>query len=333
MAINLDDLKPYIVTPNPNDKIWLFYGEMATRKTSVACQFSDSLLIAFDIGYKLISNGKHVPAPIQTWADFKSIVKQLDKPNNKERFKTIIIDTVGMCYQACYNYMCTQMGVQDPGEVGYGMGWRKIRNEFETVVRSICQKGYGLIMLAHSDEVEKEDKISKQKTLSVKIDIDKRPDLIIKQLADFVFYLHKEVKDGTENEPTVYAYSNLVSVETKSRSIYFTPRFEFTYQNLENELKTAIERQYAEQGLEVPTNVVQDNPYGVEKVDFDELKADAIKDATILLEKGYENQVSELLLNVFKGTKISDLTETEDNIQKLQVVQSSLSELKAKARL
>jgi hypothetical protein len=225
------------------------------------------------------------------------------------------------------------MGVQDPGEVGYGMGWRKIRNEFETVVRSICQKGYGLIMLAHSDEVEKEDKISKQKTLSVKIDIDKRPDLIIKQLADFVFYLHKEVKDGTENEPTVYAYSNLVSVETKSRSIYFTPRFEFTYQNLENELKTAIERQYAEQGLEVPTNVVQDNPYGVEKVDFEELKADAIKDATILLEKGYENQVSELLLNVFKGTKISDLTETEDNIQKLQVVQSSLSELKAKARL
>jgi hypothetical protein len=333
MAINLDELKPYIVTPNPNDKIWLFYGEMATRKTSVACQFSDSLLIAFDIGYKLISNGKHVPAPIQTWADFKSIVKQLDKPNNKERFKTIIIDTVGMCYQACYNYMCTQMGVQDPGEVGYGMGWRKIRNEFETVVRSICQKGYGLIMLAHSDEVEKEDKISKQKTLSVKIDIDKRPDLIIKQLADFVFYLHKEVRDGTENEPTVYAYSNLVSVETKSRSIYFTPRFEFTYQNLENELKSAIERQYAEQGLEVPTNVVQANPYGVEKVDFEELKADAIKDATILLEKGYENQVSELLLNVFKGTKISDLTETEDNIQKLQVVQSSLSELKAKARL
>jgi hypothetical protein len=306
---------------------------MATRKSSVACQFSDSLLSPFDIGYKLISNGKHVPAPIQTWADFKSIVKQLDKPNNKERFKTIIIDTVGMCYQACYNYMCTQMGVQDPGEVGYGMGWRKIRNEFETVVRSICQKGYGLIMLAHSDEVEKEDKISKQKTLSVKIDIDKRPDLIIKQLADFVFYLHKEIKDGTENEPTVYAYSNLVSVETKSRSIYFTPRFEFTYQNLENELKTAIERQYAEQGLEVPTNVVQDNPYGVEKVDFEELKADAIKDATILLEKGYENQVSELLLNVFKGVKISDLTETEDNIQKLQVVQSSLSELKSKARL
>jgi hypothetical protein len=333
MAINLDDLKPYIVTPNPNDKIWLFYGEMATRKTSVACQFSDSLLIAFDIGYKLISNGKHVPAPIQTWADFKSIVKQLDKPNNKERFKTIIIDTVGMCYQACYNYMCTQMGVQDPGEVGYGMGWRKIRNEFETVVRSICQKGYGLIMLAHSDEVEKEDKISKQKTLSVKIDIDKRPDLIIKQLADFVFYLHKEVKDGTENEPTVYAYSNLVTVETKSRSIYFTPRFEFTYKNLERELETAIARQYAEQGLDVPTNVVQDNPYGVEKVDFEQLKADTIADATVLLDNGYDTQVSNLLMDVFKGEKVSELKETEDNIQKLQVVQSSLAELKAKARL
>jgi hypothetical protein len=333
MAINLDDLKPYVVTSDPSDKIFLFYGEMATRKTSVACRFPQSLLIAFDIGYKFIANGDYIPAPCQNWQDFKSIVKQLDKPTNKERFKTIIIDTVGMAYQACYQYVCTQLGVSDPGEAGgYGMGWKKVRNEFEVTLRSIAQKGYGLIMLAHSDEVEKEDKVTKKKVLGVKIDIDKRPDLIIKGLADFVFFLHKEMRDGTDI-PTVYAYSKLVDIDTKSRSMYLTPRFEFTYENLLSELESAIERQYSELGQAIPTNVEQSNPYEVSAVDFEQLRADTIAIATILTNNGYDKDVGELLVNVFKGTPISKLEPSDEVIQKLQVVYSSLDELKSKARL
>ena len=333
MAINLDDLKPYVVTSNPSDKIFLFYGEMATRKTSVACRFPDSLLIAFDIGYKFIADGRHIPAPCQTWQDFKSIVKQLDKQSNKERFKTIIIDTVGMAYQACYQYVCTQMGVSDPGEAGgYGMGWKKIRNEFEVTLRSIAQKGYGLIMLAHSDEVEKEDKVTKKKVLGVKIDIDKRPDLIIKGLADFVFYLHKEMRDGTD-EPSVYAYSKLVDIDTKSRSMFLSPRFEFTYENLLSELESAIKQQYNQLGTAVPTEVVQTNPYEVAKVDFAQLKADTIELAQLLTNNGYDKEVGEMLINVFKGVRLSELEENETTISQLQVVYTSFDELKSKARL
>lgn len=333
MAINLDDLKPYVVTPNPSDKIFLFYGEMATRKTSVACQFPKTLLVAFDIGYKLIVNGNHIPAPCQNWQDFKSIVKQLDKQTNKDRFDTIIIDTVGMAYQACYQYMCTQMGVSDPGEAGgYGMGWKKLRNEFETTVRAIAQKGYGLVMLAHSDEVEKEDKITKKKVLGVKIDIDKRPDLIIKGLADFVFYLHKENRDGTD-QPTVYAYSQLVDIDTKSRSRYLNPRFEFTYENLLHELTIAIDKQYKEIGQTTPVNVVQQNPYEVETIDFEKLRGDVISLATLLTNNGYDKEVGEILMNVFKGTRISELVSTDETAQQLSVVYTSFDELKTKARL
>ena len=333
MAINLDELKPYVVTSNPSDKIFLFYGEMATRKTSVACRFPDSLLIALDIGYKFIADGKHIPAPCQNWQDFKSIVKQLDKPTNKERFKTVIIDTVGMLYQACYQYVCTQLGVTDPGEAGgYGMGWKKVRNEFEVTLRSIAQKGYGLIMLAHSDEVEKEDKVTKKKTLGVKIDIDKRPDLIIKGLADFVFFLHKEVRDGTD-EPTVYAYSKLVDIDTKSRSMYLNPRFEFTYENLIAELESAIKAQYSQLGMEVPTDVVQTNPYEKQAVDFSKLRNETIELAQLLTNNGYDKEVGEMLINVFKGTRLSELEESETTINQLQVVFTSFDELKSKARL
>lgn len=334
MAINLDELKPYVVTSNPSDKIFLFYGEMATRKTSVACRFPKSLLIACDIGFKYVVNGNHIPAPCQSWQDFKSIVKQLDKPQNKERFSTIIIDTVGMLYQMCFQYMCTQMGVSDPGEAGgFGMGWKKLRNEFETTVRAIAQKGYGLVMLAHSDEVEKEDKVTKKKTTSIKIDIDKRPDLIIKGLADFVFFLHKENRDGTDI-PTVYAYSKLIEIDTKSRSRHFSQRFEFTYENLLAELDKAICKEYEELGLTPPSNnLVQQNPYEVHAVDFAQLKAETVEIAKILTNNGYDKEVGELLLAVFKGTKMSELVETDQNIEKLQVVYASLDELKTKARL
>ena len=76
MAVNLDDIQPNVVTSNLSDKIWLFYGEMATRKTSVACSFPRHLLFAYDIGYKLINGANAVP--LQNWTDFKSAVKQLD---------------------------------------------------------------------------------------------------------------------------------------------------------------------------------------------------------------------------------------------------------------
>lgn len=330
MAVNLDDIQPNVVTSNLSDKIWLFYGEMGTRKTSVSCAFPKHLLFAFDIGYKMINGAMAVP--MQNWSDFKSAVKQLDKLTNKDKFDTIVIDTVGMAYQACYQYMLLQMGVNEPGEAGgYGMGWKKIRNEFEMTLRSIAQKGYGLIMLAHSDEVEKEDKVTKKKTLGVKIDIDKRPDLIIKGLADFVFYLHKE--ETEQGTPTVYAYSNLVTIDTKSRSRYFSPKFEFTYDNLRAELDSAVKKQYEEENLEQPTNYVATNPYEAAEVNFDELLASTKSLALELIENGYNDSVQETLLNMFKGTPLSDLTPTEDNIQKLMVAYSTLSDLKTKARI
>lgn len=331
MAVNLDDIQPNVVTSNLSDKIWLFYGEMATRKTSVACSFPRHLLFAYDIGYKLINGANAVP--LQSWSDFKSAVKQLDKASIKSKYDVICIDTIGMAYQICYQYMLTQMGVSEPGEAGYGMGWKKIRNEFETTVRSIVQKGYGLIMLAHSDEIEKEDKVKKVKTTVIKIDIDKRPDMIIKGLADFVFFLHKEVKDGTADEPTVYAYTQLVDIDTKSRSRYFSPRFEFTYENLQLEMEKAIQKQYEEEGLQMPNSFERKNYYEQPVINFKDLLNDTISTATILVEKGYQEDVNKLLLDVFKGQKLSELIENDDTINKLQVVNTSLNDLKIKARI
>lgn len=332
MAVDLLNIKPYRVNASLTDKIFLMYGEMGTRKTSVACSFPNHLLFAYDIGYKFIDNVAAVP--MQTWVDFKSAVKQLDNKEVRSRYQTVVVDTIGMAYTACYNYMLTQMGISEPGEAGFGMGWKRIRIEFETVLRSIVQKGYGLIMLAHSDEVEKEDPVTKAKKLTVKIDIDKRPDLIIKSLADIVLYLSKEPKDEDQSVPTVYAYSNLVSVPTKSRCRYLSPRFEFTFENLQKELEKGVAMMKGEETLSEADRLPSDtNPYAAEQVEFKPLQDKVISLGSLLVEKGYEPQIVEILTNIFKGQKLSELPETEDNITKLQVALSTFEDLKEKARL
>lgn len=328
MAINLDDVKPNVVTADPVSKIWLFYGDMGTRKTSVACSFPNHLLIAYDIGYKFINGANALP--VQNWTDFKAVLKQLDMPKNKERFSTVVIDTAGKAYQACYQYMCNQMGVSDPQEAGrYGIGWKKIRNEFETAIYSIAQKGYGVILLAHSDEVEKEDPTTKQKYIQTKMDTDRRPEIVIKQLADFVFYLRKETKEGTQNEPTVYAYTNLVQIDTKSRSRYFSPKFEFTYENLCEELEKAVDAQYRAENYTRPTDYVEKNPYVREEVSFAELKAKVIELAQQLISDARSvADTTALLTNMFKGEPVSQVEESPAMLEILQVAYTSLEEIK-----
>ena len=44
MAVDLLNIKPYRVNASLTDKIFLMYGEMGTRKTSVACSFPNHLL-------------------------------------------------------------------------------------------------------------------------------------------------------------------------------------------------------------------------------------------------------------------------------------------------
>ena len=98
-------------------------------------------------------------------------------------------------------------------------------------------------------------------------------------------------------------------------------------------MENAVAREYMEAGITPPEGVVIQNPYAVEKVDFEKLKNDTIELAVMLTNNGYDQDVGNLLTNVFKGTRLSELTENETTINQLQVVLSTLEELKSKARL
>ena len=65
--------------------------------------------------------------PINSWSEFKQVLKQLKDPKVKERFETITIDTVDICYDYCTKYVCDNAkrpdggyGVDNVADIPYG---------------------------------------------------------------------------------------------------------------------------------------------------------------------------------------------------------------------
>lgn len=65
---------------------------MKTGKTTLGSQMPSPLVLAFERGYNAIAN--IFAQDVTSWSEMKQIVNQLKKKEVKERFKTVVIDTV-----------------------------------------------------------------------------------------------------------------------------------------------------------------------------------------------------------------------------------------------
>ena len=126
-----------------------------------------------------------------------------------------------------------------------------------------------------------------------------------------------------------HSSTKLIDIDTKSRSRYFTPRFEFTYENLQAELQKAIEKQCEAENAK-STDKALDNPYAKQIVDFDTLKAENIALANRLMDSPLANEVVDLLTNMLKGVKLSEIEKSEPATTTMQVLNSSLLDLEEK---
>ena len=321
--VDILELQGNVVTSALTDKIFLFHGAPGTWKTTVATgDKENTLLAAFEIGYKFIPGIRAIN--LTNWHGIKDIIRQLDTDEAHEKYKTVVIDTVGLAYKACINYVCAKKGVTEIGEIPYGQGYSMAKNEFEKVMHKIPQMGYGLIMIAHSDELSDE-----KNGISIKVDIDKRPSSVIKGMADFILYARKEKKDGDGDEMAVFAYSESTNpnIEVKSRARFFPKRFLFTYENLLSALDKAIKDQNEFFG----TESVEKANFGVyqeTEVDLESLQNEIISFAQELLRTPEAPRVNEILAKELQGVRVS-LT-TKNHIPALYSVRDELIELKKK---
>lgn len=238
MAIDIFNIQPTTISRDLKGKFVCIYSLPKVGKTSMACQFPKNLLCAFEKGYNAIAGVK--PADITKWSDFKLVLRQLEKPEARQLYDTVTIDTVGVAWEMCEQFVCAQNGVQKIADIPWGGGYSACKREFESCLRKITQLGYGLVIIAHVDKrVEKRADDSEVEILGPAI--PKRAYEIVNQLVDIIGYIDITWDEEGNSERWLYTRKT-PTVMAGSRFKYLAPKIKFGYNELVEAISDAIDK-------------------------------------------------------------------------------------------
>ena len=265
-GVDILNLEPSVISKDLRGKFLCIYSLPKVGKTSLACQFPKNLLLGFEHGWNAISGAMAVD--IKKWTDLKLVLRQLEKPEAQEKYNTITIDTVGIAWDLCEQYICAQNGVQSISEIPWGGGYSAAKKEFESCLRKITQLGYGLVIIAHVDKrVEKRADDSEVEILGPAI--PKRAYDVVNQLVDIIGYIDITWNEDGTSERWLYTRKT-PTVMAGSRFKYLAPKIKFGYQELVDAIIDAIHKSEKLDGAKI----VEKNEQEIEE----ELNFDAIRD-------------------------------------------------------
>ena len=269
--------------------------------------------------------------PINSWAEFIKVQRQLKDEKVKEKFSTIIIDTADIAYSYCEKYICSNNGVDTIADIGYGKGYALVGNEFDEKLRSIVQMGYGIVLISHAtDKVFKDE--SGQEYNKIVPTLDKRSNNIVARMADIIGY-SRSVTDSEGNDKTLLFMRGTQRFEAGSRFKYTPDYIEFTYENLVNAIADAIDKQAKEDGKELFTDERENNYVDTSThLDFDEL----MKEFNELISKFskdeekmatfYAPRITQIIDNYLgKGKKVNEMN--RDQVEQLVLIIDDLKTL------
>ena len=265
-GVDILNLEPSVISKDLRGKFLCIYSLPKVGKTSLACQFPKNLLLGFEHGWNAISGAMAVD--IKKWTDLKLVLRQLEKPEAQEKYNTVTIDTVGIAWDLCEQYICAQNGVQSIGDIPWGGGYSAAKKEFESCLRKITQLGYGLVIIAHVDKrIEKRADDSEVEILGPAI--PKRAYDVVNQLVDIIGYIDITWNEDGTSERWLYTRKT-PTVMAGSRFKYLAPKIKFGYQELVDAIIDAIQKSEKLDGA----TIVEKNKQEIEE----ELNFDAIRD-------------------------------------------------------
>lgn len=238
MAIDLLAIQPHKVSTDLSGYVTYIFGPGGTGKTTLATQLDRALLLACERGYNALPGV--IAQDITKWSEIKQVVKELQKPEVKETFKSIVIDTIDLASDYCEKYICNQNGVEKIGDIPWGGGYKLMKKEFESVFRSIAQMGYALFFISHAkDKVFKREDGSEYNQIVPSLAPSSNE--IIRNMSDLQGYAHQTSIGDGEFNVMLTLRSMDGSVECKSRFKMMQPEVPFTYEALSEALNKAIE--------------------------------------------------------------------------------------------
>lgn len=319
--IDILNIEPTKVSRDLQGKFILIYSQPKMGKTTFAVQMPKNLLLAFEHGYNALGGIKAVD--IDKWATFKQVIRQLRQPEAKEMYKTITIDTAGIAYALCEEYICNQQNVSKIGDIPYGAGYGIVEKEFQDCLRQITQMGYGLVLISHSvPRIEKTDDDGEIEIISP--DLPKRGYKVINQLVDIICYIDI-IWDKDGNSKRVLYTRKTPQIMAGSRFKYLAPIIPFGYDELTKAIAEAIEKEANESGI-----ALIDHQEIVDKKErtFEEIREEARAIWTHLLEANKENikKLNKIILDTFgRPIKLSEITENQKDL--FEIVLAEMKEL------
>ena len=327
-SIDIFAVKPHVVSRDLKGYTILLYGAPKTGKTTIASKFSKALLLGFEAGYLTIPG--IMALPINSWAEFKSVLKQLRTDEGHAAYDNIIVDTVDIAYDLCEKYICNREGVENIADLAYGKGYNMVSKEFDEALRLIPQIGYGLVMISHSQDKVFTDENGREYN-QICPTLGNRPRLIVDRMSDLIIYAHPiQEEDGTIH--TVGFMRQTPRFVAGSRFKYTPDSIDFNYENLVNAIGDAIDKQ----AKEYDNKYVTDAPAKTEPVskalDFNELMnqfnmlVSKIQDATgDAFGTDWAPKIVEITDKYLgKGKKVSDATSKQ--VEQLELIINELTE-------
>ena len=304
MAIDLLNLTPHKVSRDLSGYITYIYGAPKCGKTTLAVQMEKALLVAFEPGYHALPGV--MAQDVTSWAEMKQLYRQLRDPRVQEMYRCVIIDTIDIAADRCKKYICNQNGIEDLGDLGYGKGWTKFKDEFNEVFRGLTQLGYAVFFIGH-DKPESIDNPDGTKSMKIRPTLSNSTKSVIAGMADIYGYAHQKAA-GEMSVLTLRDASGMI--ECGCRFKYMPTEIVMSYKNLIDALNEAIDKEAAETAGQFVTNERIVAPVET-TYDYEALMAEFQDLVGTLMSKGTTNgpkitAVVEKYLG--KGKKVSDTT-------------------------
>lgn len=324
MGINILTLQPNVISRDLRGKYILLAGAPKIGKTEFCCQSDKALILAFEIGTN--AQGNAMVQPITSWSEFKLVLRQLEKAEAKEMYKTICIDTIGIAYDLCEQFVCAQNGVSKIGDIPYGAGYTQLSKEFEGALRKITMLSYGLIMTCHLKESYDEE----GKLIGAKPDLNNRCLKIVNGIVDIIGVITQTWNEKGESERWVQTRST-PTITAGSRYKFLSPKIPFGFHEFETALAKAIDMEEQNGARVVDNAPIITN----EKHDFNATMSEAREIWTSLVNNAQTDEDKADVVRVMSkkvemifGRKMKLSEVTEDQVDLLYLALLDLRDLR-----
>lgn len=309
MGNSLLDIKPHQVSRNLRGYSVLFYGEPKSGKTTTASKFPGALVLAFEKGYLTIPG--IMAKDINSWGEFRKTLRELDDPDVKNAFQTIVIDTADIAYSYCEKYVCSQASdaknsYENIADIPFGKGYKMAQAEFDVCIRKILQMNYGLVLISHSQDKTFKD-AQGQEFNQIVPTLDNRARLICERTCDIIGYSRTiETAEGKSVKLFMRETPRFVA---GSRFKYTPDVIDFSYDSLVNAIADAIDKEANEHNNKFVTN--EQKQVYVDKVyDFEAIMKEIQSTIGALMAQGSPNMRATITgiveTHLGKGKKVSD---------------------------